>query len=305
MSSSLRKSSGFPLIWAFFLAVIGASLWAWWRFGIRGEREDSPIGRTGFDLAQAPRPDAPLSPSPSDGGSPRSPSVYSSDLPGIVRESRGTSRADADAERERKFAEDHATDIQSQRNRITTVGDKYKKKYPVVDKLVKEIRSSPRLRALKEQYKKDKNLHNWIRGAVALPEVKDMVRRYSADPAMWRAGIGMGVEVLRNPPPAAVYTELLHTLMIDPVASKPFSEMFTMVLTQLPTQAMSAVTPGTNLTPLLGLAGDLSPGGKLDLPPIPGIPETVTNNNDYWRGYKDGYEDTISQRKGIKSQRTM
>ena len=69
------------------------------------------------------------------------------------------------------------------------------------------------------------------------------------------------------------------------------------ILTQLPMMSLTAIAPGTNMGPLLGLAGDLSP--KTDLPNIPG---QVTNNNAYWRGYQDGYETSINRR-GIKTRR--
>lgn len=302
-TQSLRTQNSFPYIWIFFLALIGASFFALWRFGLRGERdaalspEQSP-----FNLASAPRPDAPRF--PADASRPDSPSAPPGVLNGLVLESRGLSAEEAARQRELAFVQQHEGSIRAGQKHIKKVILKYRRKHPVVRKLNEEVMKMDRVVALSAQYKKDRNFYQWARGVMVLPEVKAAVKKYSADPAMWRAGVGMAVEVLRRPPPGAVYTELVKFFTTDKVVAKPMSEMTTQVLTQLPMNVMQAITPGTNLGPLIGAASELAPGGKLSLPPIPGVPDNVGNMNEYWRGYRDGYEETIAARKGIKTERT-
>jgi hypothetical protein len=139
--------------------------------------------------------------------------------------------------------------------------------------------------ALSRQCDKDRNFYKWVRGVVQLPEFRGMFLKHSTDPEVWKAGVGMALEALRNPPPSALYTEFLKVATEDPIASKHTPQLLGAVLTNMPGMAMTAVTPGTDLTPLSGLLGDIAPQGAN----VPMVDSTASNR--YWSGYKRGYDE--------------
>ncbi|MEI7480728.1 MAG: hypothetical protein WCK75_00115 [Elusimicrobiota bacterium] len=161
---------------------------------------------------------------------------------------------------EAEFLRKHGREIKKYQAYLYRLGLKYKAQYPALRKLNADFSKMDRYMALKKQYDKDKDAYKWARGTIALPEVRNKLIRASADPEVVKGILSVSLEAMRNPPPDAIYNEVMNFLCADKQASPYVDAMSMTVVSNMASSLPSAITPGMDLTPLQKIGEQISAG---------------------------------------------
>ena len=161
---------------------------------------------------------------------------------------------------EQAFVNRHKKAIKSYQKYLSSLGRKYRGKYPALRAMDAEFRKMPRYAALNRAYARDRNPYKWARGVMALPEVKSAIVKYCRNPQVAKGMIELSLEALRNPPPREIYSEILNFLSSDAKTSKYVSEL-TRPVAEGAAMALPELDPGTDFSPLTKL-GDQIIGGR-------------------------------------------
>lgn len=167
---------------------------------------------------------------------------------------------------ERRFLRQHDKEVRSYQNYLANLGRKYMN--PEVAKMDAEFASMPRFMALKDQYGKDRDAYKWARGAIALPEVRNALLHYSANPKVVGALAKAALEALSNPPPKTLYQEMLRFISTDSGMSPYVKELAGTALPRAASTLPEALPKGTDTGPLTTLGGQIAGGGGVK-PPDP------------------------------------
>ena len=256
--------------WLCFLPLLAVSMAAWWM--LRGD-DGGEVVNQGFDLDHPPRADPNLPrPAPtefvtkfereaqerlkqSDGGS---------GLAGLVPEDKamyGGEPKSADAaqrETELAFMRKYDPIIQGELKRLRGIGQKYYREYPIVKEVDRAFAKLPHYMALKRQYAKDRDFYKWSRATFNLPEFRQMVRKYSTNPEVWKVGVMASLEALKHPPPKPVYNEILRVMTSDKDVKGPVGDFAQQILPDLGNMITKSIPPGMDLGPLQNLGKDFS-----------------------------------------------
>ena len=165
--------------------------------------------------------------------------------------------------KEEAFIRAHAEEIAAYQEKIKNIGGKYYKKYAVVREIDSEFGKLDRFMALKAKYEKDRDPYAWARAAIALPEVKQAIVKYAANPMAWKAAIEMVSEVFKTaPPPTSLYKETMRFLSQDPGMSKYVGELNMEITPKAMKVLPFAMPAGTDITSLQKIATDVTTTGK-------------------------------------------
>ncbi len=159
--------------------------------------------------------------------------------------------------REEAFIKKYDKLIQKEIGRYGKITARYRKKYPIVKKVDLAFGKLPRYMALRKQYGKDRNAFAFVRNAIKLPEVRKTVRKFALDPATWRATIGMTNEAMKTKPPQPIYDEGVHFMTHDNTMTKFVTDTTNFLGPRMGTIMVNGIPPGTDLTALKGIAGDI------------------------------------------------
>jgi len=263
------RSSFNPLLWILLLPLAGAATWGLWVL-VSQKQDETPAGASSaFNLSEAPKPDgrSPLQAS--------NPASYAQDgmakpgggpgLAGFVQETSGifvkqTKGAPADSAREQEFVKQYGAAVSKYQQQVLgPLTEKYWKNYPIVRQVDREFTKLDRYMALSDQYGRDHDGFKWARGVIALPEVRRTLMKYSLNPEVWKVGIQMSLEALKNPPPKPIYDETQRFLTADKEMSTFVGDFATQIVPNMGKMVLQAVPPGTDLRPLQGLASQLAP----------------------------------------------
>lgn len=168
--------------------------------------------------------------------------------------------SDAQRAHEKEFLRQHDAKIRKYQAYLDALGRKYKN--AEVAKMDAEFAGMDRFMALKAQYAKDRDAFKWARGVVALPEVRDAVLRYSSNPGVLGALVGAALEALRNPPPAAVYQEMLGFFSSDSQMVPYMHDLAGNTAQNVAGALPYALPAGTDITPLANLGTQIAGGNR-------------------------------------------
>ncbi|HBL17952.1 MAG: hypothetical protein A2X36_06545 [Elusimicrobia bacterium GWA2_69_24] len=273
MADQERQSSSAWLFALLPLAILGGFIFVY----IQRQGEEPLPAKTPevseFNLPEAPevKPDDPLTrelaPVVPSGPTPEAAPPKGPGLSGFVAETDGMfSRdpkaiAEAKREGEKEFIKKYDPAIRKEQERLSRIGAKYYKKYAVVREVDAAFGSLPRYMALKQQYNKDRDAYEWARKTVALPEVRDMIRKYALKPDVWKAAVEMSLEGVKQTPPKPVYDEMVRFLTSDKSVGDfigKFTKWMTPKVPGILTQG--AIPPGVDLAPLQNIMSEVAPG---------------------------------------------
>jgi hypothetical protein len=128
-----------------------------------------------------------------------------------------------------------------------------------------------------------------VRAASSLPESKELINKYVAKPAAWKAGFALTAEYLRNPPPQPVYGEVLKVLTSDRVASKSTTDLMMPIINNMPAMALQSSVSDQDMKLIGGVFSDATGGA----PEMKTALVDSSASNAYWGGYRQGYADGI------------
>lgn len=167
---------------------------------------------------------------------------------------------DAQKAHEQEFLRKHDAEIRNYQAYLDALGNKYKN--AEVAKMDAEFAAMDRFMALKSQYAKDRDAYKWARGVIALPEVREAVLRYSSNAQVMGALMGAALEALKNPPPAAIYQEMLSFLGGDSQVAPYVQELAGGAAGNVAGTLPYALPPGTDITPLTNLGTQIAGGNR-------------------------------------------
>ena len=162
---------------------------------------------------------------------------------------------------EKEFLRAHDAQLKAYQERLRGITRRYHAKYPMVRKVDHAFGNLPRYMAVKEQYGRDRDAYKWARNAIALPEVRALIKNYASSPEVWQAAIGMMLEALKNPPPPEIRAEVKRFLADEPVMQE-FMADFSQEATKHVAFVPQVVDPTTDLTPLTNLVQEMSPASR-------------------------------------------
>lgn len=295
MSDTPSRRSGL-LFWLCFLPIFALTLLIFWKFS-RPKEEEPVLTQGGFDIPEAPKTE-----DLRRSGSFRGPQVSNAPAMtpiargylGSASRPQGSPQEEAARQKEDAFLSKYGGIVHGVDMKIQGSIRKYSKKYPVINRFSNDYNQMTRLRGVYKQYAKDGDFYQYVRSASALPETKQLITKYASNPDAWKAGFAVTLDVLKNPPPPAVYTELLKTLMADRIASKNTTELMSPIINNFPAMSVQAVPAGADMAPIQGFFGDATGGGALG-----GNSALVSSdyNNSYWAGFQVGYQEGVSRGK--------
>jgi hypothetical protein len=265
MSQSPKSKSSSGLFLLALIPIIGASVFLWRLLGRDnvGEFDDA----SAFNLSVEPD---------NDGRSKRSEAYVSkfekerlarksgssSGLGGYVAEKNKLYQPAAgemsEREREKEFVRKYDHLVEAEQRRLTEISQRWYKKSAVVRKVDAEFAKMPRYMKLKAQYEKDRNMHNWARDVMKLPEVRRAILKHAKDPKVWQVAIGMSTEALKNPPPKKIQDEMMRFLTKDKGMTEWIGTFTKAVVPSLGKTITQAVPPGTDLKGLSKLGSAIS-----------------------------------------------
>ncbi|MFH1723562.1 MAG: hypothetical protein ABII00_02955 [Elusimicrobiota bacterium] len=272
-----RRGSGINWLLALF-PIIVLSVLVWFFVSRRGEEpQTAPDQYSAFNLAEAPEE---ASSRPGDeyvsrfekrsqermGGSARGPG-----LAGFVPETGGAYRKDRkgdgrfEREREEEMIKKYDPMIRKEVKRLSRITKRYHKKHAVVREVDRAFGKLPRYMALREQYLKDRNAYDFVRGAIALPEVRRLIRKYSLDVDVWKVALGMSSEAMKQKPPKPLYDEIVRFFTTDKKVSKFVADWTNWMMPNMGKMVTRAVPPGADLSALTSLGTDLNPAGAASM----------------------------------------
>ncbi|MBI5596699.1 MAG: hypothetical protein HY928_11465 [Elusimicrobia bacterium] len=164
-------------------------------------------------------------------------------------------------EREMVMKYDHL--VRAEQDRLKKITTRYRKKESIVREVDAAFGRMPRYMALKAQYERNRNPYDFVRGAVALPEVRKTVYKYATNGDVWRVTMGMMLEGLRQKPPKPVYDEVKRFLTEDKKVATFVTDLTGYLIPRTGSLLPQAIQPGQDLSALKTLASDLKVTGNM------------------------------------------
>lgn len=269
--------SGFKWWLALFPIVI-LSLLMWWMLG-REPRQAEPVevaDAGSFNVDEVPKDEPPAEPEP--------PARYVSQAEREAKEREASSgpglsgfvtekdnifykdpklKEDESKEKEREFLAKYGRLIKNEEDRLSVITRRYRKKYPVVREVDMAFGRLPRYMALRDEYIKNRNIYDFVRGSIALPEVRKTVYKYATNGEVWKATMGMMLEGLRQKPPKPVYDEAKRFLTEDKKVATFVTDLTGYLIPRTGQLLPQAIQPGQDISALKTLAADLKVGGNM------------------------------------------
>lgn len=165
----------------------------------------------------------------------------------------------ATSSREREFIRRHDKELKNYQAYLRRLGQRARAKYPVVRAMDSDFAKMDRYMALKRQYERDRDPYKWMRGVMALPEVKRAIVHYSRDPEVVRALTEVAVEALSHPPSGAVFNEIM-SFVCAPEQSGYMTSLSNDVMGGATAGIMAGFQEGQDMTALVGLGEQISAG---------------------------------------------
>ncbi|HBB66261.1 MAG TPA: hypothetical protein DCZ93_02955 [Elusimicrobia bacterium] len=186
--------------------------------------------------------------------------VRNDDEPG--RETlKATDASSAGKRHELDFLRRHDREIGRYQNYLSALGRRYMAKYPALRGVDSDFARMDRYMALKTQYEKDRDAYKWVRGVMALPEVRAELVRCTTDPEVLKAIVELSLEALNtNPPPAAVKDEALRVLAGDEKVATYVADISGQAAGNIAASLPLVVTPGMDLSPLQNMVSQVASG---------------------------------------------
>lgn len=137
--------------------------------------------------------------------------------------------------RDMAFLSKHSQLIAAEDKRLRGITKKYhNKKYPIVDEVSRYFGRMPNYMKLLREYR-SKNPFELLRKSVALPEVRDGVKKFAARPEAMSVGVRMVAEAVGGKPPKPLMDEAMRFLNEDDtVGSFMHRDFWPQVLPRLP-----------------------------------------------------------------------
>ncbi|MEK7747450.1 MAG: hypothetical protein AAB576_12365, partial [Elusimicrobiota bacterium] len=280
---------------AFLYLIVGTiGLYLGWRLANSGDdAAQGSAAESPFNVAELPEgsePDPlPASEEPSPlllGRTDARPQKGGPGLPGFVPETsslftgkKDPAKAVVDpaAKAEREFLRKHDATMQAYQERVLKpLSDKYYKKYPIVRQVDAAFSRIEKLMGLRRRYEKDRNAYAWARDVASIPEVQKTALKFAAKPEVWKVGIEMSMEALRNPPPKPIQDEMKRFITSDEKMTEFVGNFSQSLIPYAGRMVSQSVPAGTDLTQLKDLAGSLVPGAAA-YKPAKSAPPPQTN----------------------------
>jgi len=265
-----RKRAEGRLFWVILLPLLGVIGYGIWVRFFPPVEEIPTATPNAFNLPEAPKANIPppaVEPAKPD------PDLVASQLGHAERPATGlplpeprppfpAPKAAAPAGRagEQEFLKKHGAQLLGyQKDVLSPIGRKYRRKVPIVLEVDRAFGRLPRYMELVKQYRQDGDAYKWARGVIVLPEVRKTIMHYALTPEVWKVGMQMSLEAMKNPPPKPIYDETQRFMTTDPQMSEFVGEFSMQILPMMSRMLAQAVTPGTDLSPLQNLASQLAP----------------------------------------------
>ena len=191
------------------------------------------------------------------------PDIYGKDTRQAGKTAPAPRQAEMTAERqaELSFLRKHDREIKRYQAYLRRLGLKYKAQYPALRQLDSDFAKMDRYMALKKQYDSDRDAYKWARGIFTLPEVRNRILSASGNPEVLKAMIGLSLEALRSPPPAAIHDEVMRFLCTDKQATRYVDDISMGAMDNITSALPYAVTPGMDLTPIKKIGEQITSHG--------------------------------------------
>lgn len=269
MSAPPQQRSSSTLLWLALLPVLALTFFA---FRLLNSRKDAAIpedNRSAFNVDAVPVDEAPKRPVEYETQYERQlkqrrvADASGSGLAGFVTETdkafRPPGPKPTDRETEKEWLKKNGHLIEKEETRLMPITRRFRKEHKVVREVDVAFGKLPRYMDIKHQYQKDRDPYKFMRGAVSLPEVRGLILKYSTNPAVWRASVGMMTEAMKQPPPKVVKEEITRFMTTDKTVSKFVGDFAEAIIPRLGKMIRETVPPGTNLGPLKDIASGLVP----------------------------------------------
>lgn len=191
---------------------------------MRGSGESSVARPSGSVFGNIPRDREPLAPAPPPLSDQDSTRLAATSKPGEARPA-APAAPSGNRAREKAFLAQHDGEIRKCQDRLREIGMRYHAKSALVRQIDAEFAGMDRYMALKKRYEADRDAYAWARDAIALPEVRQTIRKYVTKPEAWSVFSDIMIEALKEPPPKAVYDEMRNFVKQDPSVTDYASEL--------------------------------------------------------------------------------
>ena len=279
----MAEKRGGILPMLFMIAVLAASCAVGGYYLYINSRSNSRLSGNGFDVAKvdaapAAAPSAyksnqptaspmPISGMPGFNAPPQEtqngigPGVFKAGAPQSAAPAAPSASSAAERAREKEFLTKHGAELQNYEEKVLgNITRKYQKNNQIVRDVDHAFGAMPRYMAIKNRYGKDKDPFGFARDAIALPEVRAEIAKRMADPAVWKAALGMITEAMRNPPPKAIYDEAKHFMQKEDAVAEYVSGEGADNARKNMGAITGAMGPDTDMSGLQKLAADIAPG---------------------------------------------
>ncbi|MBI5596367.1 MAG: hypothetical protein HY928_09800 [Elusimicrobia bacterium] len=150
--------------------------------------------------------------------------------------------------------------IGAELKRLTLITRRYHKENPKVREVDKAFGSLPRYMAVRKRYLEQHDAYAFAHDTLALPEVRQTVKKYASDPNVWRLALSMMREALKEKPPKPLYDEMKRFFTQDKQTVEFAAELSAEVMPRMGKLLPQVIASGEDLKPLQDLAKDLHVG---------------------------------------------
>lgn len=150
--------------------------------------------------------------------------------------------------------------IEAEIRRLSLITRRYYKEEPKVREVDKAFGALPRYMEVKRRYQEQRDAYAFAHDTLALPEVRQTIKKYAADPAVWRVTLNMMREALKQKPPKPLYDEMKRFFTQDKQTVQFAAELSAEVMPKMGTLLPQLIRSGEDLKPLHDLAKDLNVG---------------------------------------------
>lgn len=268
-----RRGSGLGWMLA-LLPMVALAAYIFYYLHERGREPAAPEtpAINEFNLAERPdvAPDA-LAGLPPGRGPAASPKAKGPGLRGFMIEKDRMFKGDAKGRkrdeweqmraREKAYIKKHDGALREEQARLALIAARYYAKYPIVREVDRAFAKNSKYMAIAAKYGQDRDPYEFARAAVSEPSVRATIRKYSTNPEVWKVTLAMAQEALKDPPPKAVYKEMVRFLTKDKKVSGFLQKYAKWMTPKVPTIATQAIPEGMNLAPIESVMNDLSVPG--------------------------------------------
>lgn len=264
MDEAPRRSSGLTALLA--LLAVGGSAVGVVFYQMRQGREKPALDTSGFDIAQAvertmaPSAQAPAPSAVGGGGAERM--MVSRGGLALGQGQAQKSVSAADREREMQAMIRLHPVLRQYQKKLREIVARHWQKYPVVREIDAEFGKLGRFVALRRRYERDKDAHQFAREALALPEVRALVKRYLANGQAWRATLSMINEAIKAPPPKPLMDEMKHFFTHDEAVMEYTAKFGQDVSANAGVLAQN-IPPEADMDAIMKLTRDLTPKSSM------------------------------------------